>query len=304
MRASLRILSWNLWHGLNPYQRYRMSPMQSPREHAERSRDQIQALVAWSQTDDEIVCLQEVNPLGRRFEELGTGIGREGGACLVNSGIKVGGFGIPRGLREGLATFGGAAISNPSFEQLTLSGGALEVGDGRGDPLLTFQTGERRKALLLEGMLGDRRVAVINLHLHHGPDTVAENLSRKRAELERLRGWIESRLERWALVAVCGDFNCESDSPCLEPLKRMGFGDVMEIAGLKQPPTWDPRENAFALESARLADEPETQSWDGATHVFDRIYVRAQGPLEVTDHGIFRQPQLSDHFGVWARVGF
>ncbi len=307
MPASLRILTWNLWHGLNPYERYLMSPMQTRAKHAERYRLQIEAIRAFlavggvAQTD--VLCFQEVNPLASRFDELSAGIGRDGGACLVNAGVKLGGLGLPRGLQEGLAIFAGEAILEPAFDQLTLSGSAFEMQSPLGTPLLTLQGAERRKALLMEGRLAGRSVAVVCLHLHHGPDTGAENLARKTAELERLREWIEPRLESWDLVAICGDFNCESSSPCLTPLLGMGFEDSAKLAGVAQEPTWDPRQNGFAAESARLADTAETREWDGAPHVFDRIYLKARKPLRVTAHSLFKHAELSDHFGTWIEIG-
>ena len=79
----------------------------------------------------------------------------------------------------------------------------------------------------------------------------------------------------------------------------MGFKDSAELAGAVQAPTWDPRENPFAAESARLADGPGTRDWDGAPHVFDRIYIKSRKPARVTRHSPFRLPGLSDHFGTW-----
>jgi endonuclease/exonuclease/phosphatase family metal-dependent hydrolase len=302
----LRILSWNLWHGLDPYKPMRMSPMQSPREHADRYQGQLDVLSAWRRSPSEVMCFQEVNPVAKRFAQLSAALGRKGGTSLVNAGIKVGGFGVPWGLQEGLGILVGDGVRAPVFSEITLSGTGKEIRSSGGTPLITFQTAERRKALLMEGELEGLKIAVVDLHLHHGPDTGAENLRRKRQELERLGEWIGPRLDGWDLVAVCGDFNCGRDSACLEPLKALGFTDAAELAGVTQAPTWDPKDNRFAADSARMADREETRAWDGAAHVFDRIYLRPRPgsarPVQVSALQLLREPELSDHFGVWAEL--
>jgi len=299
---SLRILSWNLWHGLNPYEKLLMSPMQSRKDHAHRYTRQLEVLSSWRRSPNEVCCFQEVNPLASRFDQLSEGIGRDGGACLVNAGFKLGGLGVPRGLQEGLAILAGDTCLEAAFDQLTLSGSAFEMQTPLGTPLLTLQGAERRKALLMSCRLEGLSVAVINLHLHHGPDTGAANLARKRSELERLMEWIRPRIAEWDLVAICGDFNCEGDSPCLQPLKEAGFEDSAAIARIDQPPTWSPGENAFAKLSAELADRPETREWDGAPHVFDRIYLKSKRHVSVIKHALLKEPELSDHFGVWVEL--
>lgn len=294
----LRILSWNLWHGLDPYQRYRMAPMELPAEHERRYRAQLQWLRSRGRGDNAVICLQEVNPLVPRFDELSGALGMEGGACLVNAGLKLGRFGVPPGLMEGLAIFAGGGFARADFEQVTLSGGALELRSARGAPLLTLQTGERRKALRFAGALGAWRVAVVNLHLHHGPDTSAPNLARKRGELARLVDWLAAGFGAWDLVAVCGDFNCDPGSPALEPLLGAGFLDSAELAGVVQAPTWSPATNPHAAGSGPRADTDAVRAWDAGEHVFDRIYLRSTRELRVRDHEVLREAALSDHFGV------
>lgn len=301
-RLPIRLLSWNLWHGLNPYQRVLMIPMESPVARRRRLKRQIEVLADWKNSPRDIICLQEVNPLKRQVRKLSAGLAMQGQGSVVNAGMKVARLGLPPFLEEGLATLSGSDFVNPKYTEITLSGQARELKGPFGVSVL-LQLQERRKAFVFEAECQGRKLAVVNLHLHHGPDTVSENLERKKSEVEKLCQWLEPKLKEWDLIAVCGDFNCDANSVCVAPLLALGFQDAAKLAGVIQQPTWDPELNPIAGKSHRLVESPEVQAWDAGKHVFDRVYVRSSFTLESVHLSLIREPDLSDHFIVAVEIG-
>ena len=272
--------------------------METASDHAKRYQRQLEVLRSWKRGPLDIFCLQEVNPLPNRLDEIQAALDCNAGSCTVNAGVKIGNLGIPPGLREGLAILINNGFENRTFRELTLSGDALEYAQ------LVFQTKERRKALLFEGTFGGVRMGVINLHLHHGPDTDPKNLERKKSELQKLMAWIEQRMKSWDITAVCGDFNCAGSSPCLEPLLSLGFQDSANLADIEALPTWDPSINSLAHQSSVLADSPETEKWDATPQVLDRIYLKTKTNLSGVSLTQIREPELSDHFGLCVEMTY
>ena len=300
---TFRVLTWNLWHGLNPYQRLLMRPMESPIARRRRRRRQIEVLSGWKQSPQDIICLQEVNPFSRQIKKISNGLALHGDGCIVNAGVKIARFGLPPFLEEGLATFAGEGFSPRQWAETTLSGSAREY-PGLLGISLTVQLAERRKALLFEAQCGTKRIAVVNLHLHHGPDTVRQNLARKAAELLKLKQWLEPRAKDWDFLAVCGDFNCDPQSSCLEPLESLGLKDTSQIARAEPFLTWNPQKNPLAGMSPELAGSEEVRAWDAGAHSFDRIYIRSVTPVEKVALSMICEPELSDHFGLAAEISF
>lgn len=295
----LRILTWNLWHGLNPYQPILMLPMEKTFDSYWRRKRQIQFLKSWVKSPTDIVCLQEVNPVYRRTELIKSATRMNGKGCIVNTGLKVGRVGLPPFLQEGLATLVGMDFQQNRFNEVTLSGSATEVPIFKKNRAF-FQLSERRKALLFQGNVGSYSIAVVNLHLHHGPDTVPIHRDRKKMELKVLMSWVDEIVGHYDLLVICGDFNCDPNSPCLEPMLNQGFKCFSnQETGL---PTWDPSSNPHALKSSQLATSNEAKSWDNSPHEFDRIYYKSNIPMRLIDLQQFRDPDLSDHYSVAVEV--
>jgi len=292
----MRLLSWNLWHGLDPYARVLMFPMQSRSESHERRARQLEALRALKRTSWDVFSLQEVNPARSRGRKIASALGLEGESIVVNTGIKLGCLGLPPGLQEGLAVFHGEGFSDVRFREMTLSGSALELGP------LVLQTRERRKALCLDGQLEGLRIAVANVHLHNGSDRDAVALGKKTREIERLVEWLSrgfSSEQAPELVAVCGDFNSDPDSGCMNALLSAGF---VELSG--REPTWAPALNPLAAKSGQRARSRLAREWDSAPHVFDRIYARCERPILEVRREVFRKSGLSDHFASCVEIAF
>jgi endonuclease/exonuclease/phosphatase family metal-dependent hydrolase len=223
--------------------------MESPAARRRRRRRQIEVLSDWENSPRDIICLQEVNPLVRHTRKLSAGLAMRGEGCVVNAGVKIARVGLPPFLEEGLAIFSGSELVNGRYSEITLSGVARELRGPFGLSAV-WQLQERRKAFVFESECQGEKVAVVNLHLHHGPDTIAENLARKKSEIKKLCDWLRPRLQDWDLLAVCGDFNCDANSACVEPLLALGLKDSAMLAGVVQEPTWNPELNPIGVRAA------------------------------------------------------
>jgi endonuclease/exonuclease/phosphatase family metal-dependent hydrolase len=109
------------------------------------------------------------------------------------------------------------------------------------------------------------------------------------------------------LLAVCGDFNCESDSEALLPFSDLGLTDAATLSGVQQEKTWCPKTNRLTRGSAHAARAKfqGRAHWESVPHTFDRVYLRSKKPLKkVTLQRVCDDPMLSDHFGVLAEISF
>jgi endonuclease/exonuclease/phosphatase family metal-dependent hydrolase len=291
----IRICTWNLWHGLNPYGQPLMLPLESPWASLRRRELQLRELEALKAPRAlEFFCFQEVNPFPRRMNVLKRRLQLEGAGCLVNAGLKVGWTGVPPFLKEGIAILHSNSLQDVRSGELVLSGEGFEW-HGPFGSLLNIQWKEKRKAFLLQGTTGTLKIGVVNLHLHHGPDTVPANFKRKKAEIKTLVKWLKPQLADLDLAAIVGDFNCDPDSEVVEPLAELGFD--WESVG----PTWDPENNRMIS-----SDSPDrkVRDWDSSPHEFDRIYLRKSGKKRIRRVRRTRvlESGLSDHFGVLAEI--
>src|SRR3954466_14554489 len=99
MNSTLKALTLNLWHGLNPFGFIEFKPLESAKNRRIRERAQIHLI---KQLEPDLVFLQEVNPAVSRAEEFKKQLGYAMVHQTVLSGIKLFGRGIPRGLDFGL----------------------------------------------------------------------------------------------------------------------------------------------------------------------------------------------------------
>lgn len=298
----IRILSWNLWHGLDPYGGLVMSPMESPSARIHRYLEQERFLQNWKKGPTDFICLQEVNPLEVRLTHLKKKLSLVGEGALVNTGVKLGKWGLPPGLQEGLGILWDPSIKFSQFQECTLSGNARELsilGGLKG----VLQFSERRKAILLEFEIEGRRIALINLHLHHGSVSNSRDLMRKKEELSVLFDWFKPRINGLDFLIICGDFNSELDPEIFGPLAHLGLIDAAERAGVSPAPTWDPRHNPLAALSGLKAKDPQAKAWDIEQHVLDHILIASpEGAKFQVHYRQYREPGMSDHFAVEAEI--
>jgi endonuclease/exonuclease/phosphatase family metal-dependent hydrolase len=283
-----------------------MSRLESIEEARLRQAQQLEVLIRLRQSDYDVFCLQEANPVERRCRFLAEKLGMRDTIVRCNAGIKLGEFGLPLHLSEGLLTLTGKGLRKRKITRLTLSGKAYQWKTPLGASFFA-QLAERRCALMVESTLEGRRVAVVNLHLHHGSDRVPGNAFRRKGEIARLAQFLKRRANEMDLLAVCGDFNCDADSEVIEPLLDLGLEDCAKWTRKKQKKTWDPDTNPLTRISARIALKKDRKNldWEARPHVFDRIYLRSKTPLQKIDlKRVCDAPMLSDHYGVLAEITF
>lgn len=314
-KPTLRIGTWNVWHALNPYgSPYGMrwlGPLLMPRLETRsdaklRQIGQINALLGLRQSDFDVFCLQEINPIETRCDEVAQKLGMKPAWMRCNAGIKFGSFGLPLRLSDGLLTLTGRAFRRRKTVRIGLSGKSYEWQTPLGVPLFV-QFEERRCAMMIESIVHGRKIAIVNLHLHSGPELQKRHRTRRKAELSRLARILARRASDADLLVVCGDFNCHANSKAMKPLLEIGLQDVASLAGSKQMITWDPEKNPLTQVSAQLALErfQECQGWEDKPHSFDRIYLRSQIPLKkVSVKRVFDEHPLSDHYGLMAEITF
>ncbi|MDR3606937.1 MAG: endonuclease/exonuclease/phosphatase family protein [Oligoflexia bacterium] len=319
MRYEIKILTFNTWHGLDYRHPYLMLPIQGFKKTVERYRSQNQALRAVFGHDKprrgvlNLCCLQELNPLKARLKTLKGLLNAHGHGAVANAGIRAGYLGIPLFLNEGIATFFRGKLENAKWSSRVLSGKGRRVRGPFGVPLF-FQLEERRVALKLRGTFGGLRIAMIQAHLHAGPDTSpkpdsadgapAPATERRAAEILRLAEWVRPELDRCDLVFIAGDFNNDPDSAETAPLRALGFESPSREF------TWCPDENPLCHFPAGGTRTPTDVAWDQARHRFDRIYLwRKPGVIDDTSweckiQRVLDQGGLSDHFGLMAEISF
>ena len=300
--ATLRICTWNTWHGLNPFQRPLMLPLENPLARYLRWARQVEAIRELRQSKFDVFCFQEVNPLHSRLKKLERKLDLRGYGCLVNAGLRIGPVGFPPFLSEGLAILVDRGFKKRRTRELALSGTAREIHAPLGLDLI-IQLEERRKALYFEANAGNVRVAIVNLHLHNGPSFLPDVKMRRKSEMSRLARFLRTRLPGVDLAVVCGDFNCDPDSRAMSPLLELGFRDAVELSGqAQQEPTWSPAENRWVRRSIEIADSEDIRVWDSNPHAFDRIYLRTDLLLKKVRLRRVFDDSLSDHFGLLAEV--
>ncbi len=306
---SLRIATWNVWHALSPYGWGWLGPvfmprLESAREARLRPMRQVDALLGLRDSEYDIFCLQEINPIERRGPFLSEALGMRQIAMRCNAGIKFGKIGLPLHLSDGLLTLTGKAFRKRKTIRMTLSGKAYQWDAPFGLPVF-FQLGERRCALMVESVVRGRKIAIVNLHIHNGPEKSKSIARRREGELQRLARALKHRAKEVDLLVVCGDFNSDSDSKAVGPLLELGLEDAAILSKAKQKPTWVPEKNALTRISARVALEryPGCSGWEDQPHVFDRIYLRSKQPLKKLSLArVCDGPLLSDHYGVLAEL--
>jgi endonuclease/exonuclease/phosphatase family metal-dependent hydrolase len=294
------VCTWNVWNALNPYGWGFLGPVVLPRlesreEARLREKRQMDALLRLRQSDLDVFCLQEINPIETRRSLMAESLAMRDGAMRCNAGIKLGQIGLPLHLSEGLLILTGKAFRKRKIVRVTLSGKAYEWETPLGVPLFV-QLSERRCALMLETQWRGRQITIVNLHIHHGSESVRGNQIRRQEELARLARCLKRRAKDRDLLVVCGDFNSDANSPVVEPLLDLGLVDCATLTRKKQKVTWDPKRNPLIH---------TLTGWEERSHTFDRIYVQSKAPLQkITLQRVLDEPMLSDHYGVLAEITF
>lgn len=310
----LRLLTQNLWHGLDHTKPLLMLPAENPVKSWLRRKAMMRGLSRLRASENplmgtewdtlEVFCLQELNPLRRQLASFREGLGMDGAGVAVNTGIRVGDVSYPPFLQEGLGTLWHGHLENPQSDHHFLSGGGVDFTAPFGIPV-SAHLGERRAALSVSGRWAGRRWLFVNLHLHSGAANLGHNL-RRREEVESLLKWIEPKRTEADVVVLCGDFNADSDHPEMKLLIQQGFRELLPALG-ENLLTWQPAKNPTCAASVALNTDPNMLAWDEVAHQFDHILVWTKDDkapwttrLQLTFDAPIGLSWVSDHFGLAA----
>ena len=334
----MKILTYNVWHGLNAQGIIKMVPFEKPWRIRVRWQAALQAL---SQAKADIVFLQEVNPLPHKRSELERVLSLKSVGVVDNSGLKINGWGLPINLQSGLCTLVAAPFRIVNSVSLKLSGDRQSVENH------SLQFRESRYGLLttLEHPTWGQGL-VINCHLHHGPqwsDGYGEKISQlttgqKQKVLKKLRQGDERRMREvrgifnyleegpfdWVIWG--GDFNADTKSSLYQKILHHGFKDVCKPYD-DEMWTWNGHRNkenhklqekfCFPLnfKGVGLSEEQERALWRGIKeqgqtvkridHLFFKssLKIKLQGVhLLATNNVKGYGFKPSDHFGLIADV--
>lgn len=297
----MRVLSFNLWHGLSPSSPLAFEALEP--DTRRRLREDLQISTIKSLNPD-FCLLQEVNPVPTRGPAVVAAIDMDGEFQGDLVGLKVLGVGLPFNLHSGLAItaakkFGlkrvdAISLSRPNFNWVRM--------------WASWQLKEERFALFCESMVpGIGKVLLVDTHLHHGmevtPDFEAKidemvktfelNSSfvselkerlrrgdeRRRSEVAVLMSAIKKIEKKYSAVIVCGDLNANPDSELFHIFKEMGFRDAWLEA--------NPTDVGF--------------SWDRTTNEANHL-LQARFPLSLVLEDLTFSAKMKEHLLGLARV--
>ncbi len=330
----LRVLTFNVWHGLRSGESNRKFPGEDPERQERRLEWQIEQL---RRLDPDVLLLQEVNPakgLALRYAEaLGYDVLYKTTSCGFHLGAI---YKIPRNMNEGLAILARPELGLRSAGKKRLSGNA------RCSASWGIQTKESRYALFGEITVGGRRVLLATTHLSSPafllpdfeeklaaledegvitPEQRQEILAardrkdrRNLEEAERLVEQIETRRTGRSIVVLGGDFNAMPDSPSVQAVRAAGLEEVGSGPDFY---TWDPVVNSVNQEiGGRRTDPLPSFGREEVSELFahrevvsrqiDHLFfagsaetISATVVLNEARDGILP----SDHFGLMATLG-
>lgn len=244
----MRVLSFNLWHGLSPASPLAFEPLEP--DSRRRLREDLQIEVIQSLNPD-FCFLQEVNPVNSRGPELSESLSMQGEFQGDLVGLKVLGVGLPFNLHSGLGLLASRRYGLKRVAAISLS----RPGFNWVRSWASWQLKEERFALFGESLLpGLGKVLLVTTHLHHGMDMTSEFSAdvdqmcetfelkssfvselkerlkrgdeRRRQEMAVLLNNLKRLEKRYSAIVLCGDFNAAPQSDLFHGLREAGFRDA------------------------------------------------------------------------------
>lgn len=263
----MRVLSFNLWHGLSPASPLAFEALEPEARRNLRERLQIEVI---RELKPDFCFFQEVNPAQTRADVFRRELHAEVEYQPDLVGLKVLGVGVPFNLNSGLAIVGSNRFGLKNVDSVSLS----RPNFNWVRKWASWQLQEERFALFCESMVpGWGKVLLVNTHLHHGLESTATLLeeidhlakqhelnssflselkervlkanARRMSEMANLLRVLKQHEKRYAGVILCGDFNAEPDNEIFAALRELGFRDAWsEVHGEGEPGlTFDPPAN-------------------------------------------------------------
>ena len=321
--VSLKIINYNLWHGLGEgfLKRKVLEPETYKKQRLQWQINQLK------QEKPDVLFLQEANPVSSLFGGQSREIAKKLGMSYIfqntNCGVSVLGFGPPVNLNMGIAI-----LVRPPLKIKKILGLKLSGPFGDCNPYLTFQLSEFRYALFALAYHPDYgSFLLVNTHFHHGVEwspqvreqindwektglltfsqkTELENAiessnQRREKELKNLFSQVKEIQEHYEELPIilAGDFNSTVQSPI--------YKKIIETYKLKdsaenhspQPYTWNPLENKknhqytakanFSVVPTFDKKEVETffKEYDNRPRRIDYVFVSQD--IQILSHSLF-----------------
>ena len=339
LRASetLRVLTVNMWSGLDYQGVVRFGAYETPATRAARFQSLLSQV---GELAPDLVFLQEVNPCGRTASRLARRLGYTEIHQYCIAGIKLGPLGIPVNCREGNAILARPGLHLAKETEWKLSGSFGLFGGAA-----NLQLDQAIFALVGTIRVDGRRIYLVNTHLvaapaqdselekswrilldkgeitreehRRGLDRWRSGLRRQEMELARLAKKIRT-LPADAPLIVAGDFNAQPESGSIVRFcGETGLVDTFTPKENEPCSTWDPEGNAnvrFSTSGLNAAMKPQ-KGYDRLSSLYDTVSRRidyiflnerlhregeSAGRIVLTErrHGV----QASDHYGALADI--
>jgi endonuclease/exonuclease/phosphatase family metal-dependent hydrolase len=270
----LRLLTINVWTGLDYVGWWRMGEYESAEQREVRFRSLV---IQLKRLDPDVIFLQEVNPVSGYASRLADSLSFDEIHQVCVAGIKFGPLGIPSNFKEGNAILARRSLNLRRHDVWKLSGSPGIFGDA-----ITIHFDESIFALVGKITTDNTPMFLVNVHLvaatpidsalqqefsayfHEGrmsKDDYESALTEWRENAQRQKEESMQLIERLqelpgdVPLIVAGDFNATPDAPAVkEFLRDEKFFDALDTQSSAKENTWDPSINTNIRFSTSLSD--------------------------------------------------
>lgn len=338
---SLRVLTINVWSGLDYEGILRMGEYESKERREKRFQLLVKEIKA---VEPDVIFLQEANPVGRYSSRLARALKFDSIYQVALGGIKIGPLGIPVNLKEG-----NAILARPELRLKLQDVWKLSGSFGLFGGIFTCHFDEAVFALAGRILVDSTPVFVVNTHLVASPPPEADAadklkkmtqsgevtekeyqraLKRSKEVHDRRKKEVRTllrkmnQLPKGSPVILGGDFNARVQSQEIgwllkEKPEGLHFIDTGNRPEDDSVYTWDPVANKnihLSRQAGREKDE-KSKGYDVLSRLHERIPKRIDyiflsshfAPEDVDDYRIvFTSAEsgvhVSDHYGVLSEV--
>jgi endonuclease/exonuclease/phosphatase family metal-dependent hydrolase len=219
---SLRVLTINVWSGLDYNGTASMGEYESPATRERR----FQSLLTQLRTlEPDVIMVQEANPVSDYAARLADSLGFDELHQMCHAGVKIAGLGVPTNLNEGISILAVPSLSL-RFERAEKIGGVFGIHGSA----LSFHFDDAAVALEASIAWDGRRIHCINVHLLNVPSKhfhvqfmadpevaarLQERIELKQGQFDCLVDMIRQLPEKTPYI-LGGDFNCAPDDSSLQ----------------------------------------------------------------------------------------
>ena len=336
--TSLKILTFNAWHGLVTDEGILKLGEYETSDRREVRYSQL--LEELQRLDPDVIALQEANPLPEYATKIASDLGFDEIHQIANGGVKLFGWGIPLNVSEGLILLAREELNLELVGKIRLSGPWFSIQNTQ----VSFQLSETRYALIGKIRVEGKEIYILNTHLHAGfpfGDTYIDDLSelrnageitdseydffdnrakeasqRREEELFLAISWIRNETDNEHPIILLGDFNSIENSNEIRTILDYHFIDAFReknpgLSGFTSDSILNPKVRLMeenSLESQGQTDRFESKYLEIASridYIFLSSHFQSKNILEsfVTlnrsnEDGVYP----SDHFAVFAEI--